>query len=120
MSAALPSRDAPAPGAVQQLQDERTGHGDLTPQISMAQAVRVSLPSPRPFGVAGNQTTKASQCRPAATTAYVVTLSGCSGLFGHAAQMTIGWPWLVCVALAVAIASLLGSWFMANAPIWHG
>ncbi len=58
--------------------------------------------------------------RAAATTAYIVTFSSFSGLLGHVGRMTIDWPLLVSLVLAVAAASLLGSWFMANRarPSW--
>jgi len=58
--------------------------------------------------------------RAAATTAYIVTFSSFSGFLGHVAHMTIHWPLLVAVVLAVIAASLLGSWLMANRakPSW--
>ncbi len=58
--------------------------------------------------------------RAAATTAYIVTFSSFSGFLGHVAHMTIEWPLLISVVLAVIAASLLGSWFMANRakPSW--
>lgn len=58
--------------------------------------------------------------RAAATTAYIVTFSSFSGFLGHVGHMTIDWPLLVTLVLAVTTASLLGSWFMANRakPTW--
>ena len=56
----------------------------------------------------------------AATTAYVVTFSSFSGFLGHTAHMSIHIGLLVVTVLAVVIASLLGSSFMANKakPRW--
>ncbi len=58
--------------------------------------------------------------RAAATTAYIVTFSSFSGFLGHVGSMRIEWPLLLSVVLAVVVASLLGSWFMANRakPEW--
>jgi uncharacterized membrane protein YfcA len=58
--------------------------------------------------------------RAAATTAYIVTFSSFSGFLGHVGRMTIEWPLLISVLVAVVGASLLGSWFMANRakPSW--
>ena len=58
--------------------------------------------------------------RAAATTAYIVTFSSFSGFLGHVGSMTIEWPLLIAVVVAVIVASLLGSWFMANRakPSW--
>ncbi len=56
----------------------------------------------------------------AATTAYIVTVSSFSGFFGHVSHMAID-PWLLALTvLAVIMASLAGSWFMANRakPNW--
>lgn len=56
----------------------------------------------------------------AATTAYIVTFSSFSGFLGHAAHMTIDPVLLGTTVAAVIVASLLGSWFMANRakPVW--
>jgi uncharacterized membrane protein YfcA len=58
--------------------------------------------------------------RAAATTAYVVTFSSFSGFLGHAGHMTVDLPLLLVAVGAVVLASLLGSWFMANRakPAW--
>ncbi|MDA8345383.1 MAG: sulfite exporter TauE/SafE family protein [Thermaerobacter sp.] len=58
--------------------------------------------------------------RAAATTAYIVTFSSFSGFLGHVGHMAIDWPLLISLVLAVIVASLLGSWFMANRakPSW--
>ncbi len=56
----------------------------------------------------------------AATTAYIVTFSSFSGFLGHAAKMVVDPMILSTTVLAVIVASLLGSWFMANRanPAW--
>ncbi len=52
--------------------------------------------------------------RGAATTAYIVTFSSFSGFIGHVSHMAINWTLFASLAGAVIVASLLGSWFMAN------
>lgn len=56
----------------------------------------------------------------AATTAYIVTFSSFSGFFGHMTHMTIQPSLLLVTVIAVIIASLAGSAFMANKakPQW--
>ncbi|RIV23189.1 sulfite exporter TauE/SafE family protein [Alicyclobacillaceae bacterium I2511] len=56
----------------------------------------------------------------AATTAYIVTFSSFSGFLGHTAHMSIQAGLLTITILSVIVASLLGSWFMANRakPTW--
>ncbi len=56
----------------------------------------------------------------AATTAYIVTFSSFSGFLGHATHMKIDPVLLIVTVLSVIVASLLGSWFMANRakPTW--
>jgi uncharacterized membrane protein YfcA len=58
--------------------------------------------------------------RAAATTAYIVTFSSFSGFLGHIGHMRIDAPLFVTVVAAVLVASLLGSWYMANRakPQW--
>ncbi|RIV26145.1 sulfite exporter TauE/SafE family protein [Alicyclobacillaceae bacterium I2511] len=56
----------------------------------------------------------------AATTAYIVTFSSLSGFLAHTAHMSIHAGLMMVTVLSVIVASLLGSWFMANRakPIW--
>ncbi|RIV18600.1 sulfite exporter TauE/SafE family protein [Alicyclobacillaceae bacterium I2511] len=56
----------------------------------------------------------------AATTAYIVTFSSFSGFLGHTAHMSIHAGLMAVTVLSVILASLLGSWFMANRakPTW--
>lgn len=56
----------------------------------------------------------------AATTAYIVTFSSFSGFFGHMTHMAIQPSLLITTVVAVIIASLAGSAFMANKakPQW--
>ncbi len=56
----------------------------------------------------------------AATTAYIVTFSSFSGFLGHIGHMAIDWPLFIALILAVIVASLIGSSFMANRakPSW--